>query len=551
VNRLSALILTLLAFRAALGINLAVHTPAWEAYDEPFHFAYAAQLAQQGTLPDSSNPMHIHPPAYHALVAAFMWLSGSARTQLAPPERNWYLSEGNGNLNFALPARTPAQRETERDLSAARLFTALSALIAAAAAWRAARAVRLAPAFALMATAFFAFHPQALFSSSTVNNDAAALLIGALIVWCACAAVQQRRAHLALTALVLSLIGAAFKLSVLPLSLAACLALAFCVLWKKLIAYVLISSGIIAIGAFSLRDTGILLPFMTQVHTQSAPVALVQRLTSPLGSILLGDALSYGARSAFGVFGWGMLHLPAWLNIALWIGVACSLRGTWRVWRLPLLWLLLCACASMITAAVALSLLYYNGQLLNSRYLLPSLAAWALLLALSWQALSRLGRYIGASMVLVLLATSTWLSLGGLAAFYAPPIVFVAPSTAEGIQLTPTIRLRAYEVLSPSVRGGESLNVALTWQADGAPTENYTLRLAFIGADGNIYGWLHTFHGNGRYPTALWRAGTAFREVYRLPIRRDVPAPSVGYLQVMLVEPSKIVLLDAAPIRVR
>jgi hypothetical protein len=551
VRRLPPLMLALLLCRAALGIGMAIRTPAWEAYDEPFHFAYAAQLARQGTLPDSSNPMHIHPPAYHALIAAFMHLSGSLDTPLAPPDHNWYFYAGSGNPNFALPARTAEQRSTQRDLIAARLFTTLFALIAVAIVWRAARIARLSPLFALSATVFFACHPQALFSGSTLNNDAAAMWIGALIALCLVAAIQRQRARFAFTALALSLFGSAVKLSVLPLSAAAALALVFSGRARQWIGYVPLGSALLALGAFATHGSELRLPFAAQVHGQIAPLAIWQRLHSPLGAILLSDALRHGATSAFGIFGWGTIHLPAWMHCALWLGVLTSALGVWRVRCRRMLWTLLSASLSAIAAALALSLLYYNGQLLSSRYPLPSLAAWAVVLALCWRALGRLGTVVALGTACALISLSAWLAYGGLAAYYAPSIQFVAATTDAGIQLTPEISLRAYDVLSPSVRGGESVLIALTWQAERAIHENYTLRLAFLGADGAIYGWLYTFHGNGLYPTTAWRAGTAFREVYRVPVRRDVPAPSVGHVQVMLVEAQRAVLLSAAPIHVR
>lgn len=543
-------ILALLLCRAALGISMAARTPAWEAYDEPFHFAYAAQIARQGTLPDSSNPMRIHPPAYHALIAAFMWLSGSAQTPLAPPDHNKYFYEGNGGINFALPARTPEQHSTERDLIAARLFTALLALIAVAVVWRAARLAGLSAPLSLIGTAVFAYYPQALFSSSTLNNDAASLMLGALIVGCLVGAAQRRSGGFAVAAFALSGLGSFFKLNILPLALAACLTATLCLSWRRAIGLLLIGATLLGLIAFTLRDSGVLLPFAVEVGGQAALPALWQRLRGELGGVLLGEALRYGALSAFGSFGWGTVKLPVWLIAVLGLGALVDGIGAARLWRTQLFWALIGVCGSLVISALTLSLLYYNPQLFNSRYLLPSLAAWALLMALGGQALGRVGRWAGASVACGLFGLSAWLSLGGLAAIYAPPIQVVDFSTG-GVTLTPEISLRAYEVLSPSVQGGESLEVALTWAAESAIESNYTLRLAFIGADGAIYGWLYTFHGAGRYPTAVWRPKTAFREVYRLPLRRDVPAPSIGYVQVLLVEVESAVLLGDAPISVR
>ncbi|MFQ3537109.1 MAG: glycosyltransferase family 39 protein [Aggregatilineales bacterium] len=549
MHRASLLLLALLACRAGLGVGLAARLPAWEAYDEPFHFAYAAQIARQGTLPDSSNPMHIHPPAYYALVAAFMWLSGSHQTPLAAPDHNWYLYEGNGGINFALPPRTAEQRSTERDLIAARLFTALFALLGVALTWRAARAVGLSAPFALIGTLFFACHPQALFSSSTLNNDAASLLSGALIAWSLVVSIEQRSGRLALLALLLSGLGSFFKLSSLPLAMAAYLALILCVSWRRALVYALIGAIVIVLSALNLQAMGALLPFAIEINGQAAPIAVWQRLTSELGGLLLGEALQHGALSAFGVFGWGTVKLPLWMIAALWLGTLSGALGVVRLWHRRAIWVLSSAWIALMLSGLALSLLYYNAQLLNSRYLLPSLAAWSIVLAMGWRALGSVGRFVGAGTVCGMLGLSAWLSLGGLEAFYAPPIEFVTPS-GGGTPLTAEIKLHAYEVLSPTVRGGEPLEVALTWGAEGRIDEHYTLRLAFIGADGNIYGWLYTFHGAGRYPTGTWRAGTAFREVYRVPIRHDVPAPSIGYVQVMLVELKRAILLDAVPIAV-
>jgi hypothetical protein len=545
------LLLALLVCRAAAGFAVALATPPWEAYDEPFHFAYAAQLARQGTLPDSANPMHIHPPAYYALLAAFMVLSGSTQSPIAPPDHNLYFYEGDGGINFALPARTAEQHETARDLLAARLFTGLFALLAVALAFRAARAAGLSATLSLSAAALFAFYPQYLFSSSTLNNDAAAALIGALIVWLLVESVRRRTARFALAALVVSIVGSIFKLNVLPLAAAACFGLALRLSWRRLIRVLLISGGGLVLGLLLLGSLGILLPFAAEVHGQAAPLAVWRTLTGELGSALLSDALRYGVESAFGIFGWGTLRLPLWVNAALWLCVLSALIGYRRLWRRRLVWLLLSACAVLGAAGLALSLLYYNGQLLNSRYLLPSLAAWVLLLALGWDALGKVGRRLSMGAALALMGLGVWLPYGGLSPSYAPPLRFAAPPTPEGSLLTPTIRLRASEVISAEVRGGEAVALALTWQAEGVIRENYTLRLAFIGADGGGYGWLHTFHGAGLYPTSAWQAGTAFREVYYLPVRRDVPAPSVGYVQVTLVEAGISVLLEGLPIQVR
>lgn len=551
MRRLPLICLALLLCRAAVGFAVALATPPWEAYDEPFHFAYAAQLARQGTLPDSSNPMHIHPPAYYAVIAAFMVLSGSTQTPIAPPDHNLYFYEGNGGINFALPARTAEQGSTARDLLAARLCTALFALIAVALTFRAARAAGLTAALALSAAALFAFYPQYLFSSSTLNNDAAAALFGALIVWLLAESVRRRAAAFAAAALVLSILGSAFKLNVLPLAAAACLALALCLNWRRLILVLLISGGALVLGLLVLGRLGILLPFAAEVGGQAAPLAAWRTLTGELGGALLSDALRYGAESAFGIFGWGTLRLPLWVNAALWLCALSALIGLGHLWRRRLVWVLLSACGVLGAAGLALSLLYYNGQLLNSRYLLPSLAAWVLLLALGWDALGKTGRRLAVGAAFALIALGVWLPYGWLAPSYAPPIQFVAAPSAEGTLLTPTIRLRAYEALSAEVRGGETVALALTWQAEGVIHENYTLRLAFIGMDGGGYGWLHTFHGAGLYPTSAWQAGTAFREVYFLPVRRDVPAPSVGYVQVTLVEAGVSALLEALPIQVR
>ncbi|MCE7949363.1 MAG: hypothetical protein DYG88_18240 [Chloroflexi bacterium CFX4] len=551
MRHLLVLLLFLLLCRAAVGFAVALATPPWEAYDEPFHFAYAAQLAQQGTRPDSTNPMHIHPPAYYTLLAAFMVLSGSAQTPIAPPDHNLYFYEGNGGINFALPARTAEQHRTVHDLIAARLFTALFALIAVSLTFRAACAAGLPTALTLSAAALFAFYPQYLFSSSTLNNDAAAVLIGALIVWLLVESVRRRAARFALAALVLSIIGNAFKLNVLPLAAAACFGLALCLSWQRLMHMLIIGGGVLVLGLLLLSNMGILLPFAAEVHGQAAPLAVWQALTGELGGALLSDALRYGVESAFGIFGWGTLRLPLWVNALLWLCVLSALIGLGRLWRQRLVWLLLSACAVLCAAGLALSLLYYNGQLLNSRYLLPSLAAWMLLLAFGWNALGKVGRRLGVGAALTLICLGVWLPYGWLSPSYAPPLRFAAAPTSEGILLTPTIRLRAYETLSAAVRGGETVALALTWQAEGVIHENYTLRLAFIGADGGGYGWLHTFHGAGLYPTAAWQAGTAFREVYALPVRRDVPAPSVGYVQVTLVEAGVSVLLEGLPIQVR
>src|SRR4030042_3714982 len=80
-----------------------------------------------------------------------------------------------------------------------------------------------------------------------------------------------------------------------------------------------------------------------------------------------------------------------------------------------------------------------------------------------------------------------------------------------------------YEVDKSTVRQGETLPVTLYWKTQAKINADYTVAVKVIGADGNIYGQVHSYPGRGTYPTAQWKPGNVIRDTYEVSIKEDVP----------------------------
>jgi hypothetical protein len=98
----------------------------------------------------------------------------------------------------------------------------------------------------------------------------------------------------------------------------------------------------------------------------------------------------------------------------------------------------------------------------------------------------------------------------------------------------PAAELVAYELWPETVRPGQALGVTLVWRVLQPLAANYTVGVHLLDAGLNKVGEVNVYPGRGAYATTLWRPGDVFRDVYWVPVQREIPQPMLGRVKVAL-----------------
>jgi hypothetical protein len=92
------------------------------------------------------------------------------------------------------------------------------------------------------------------------------------------------------------------------------------------------------------------------------------------------------------------------------------------------------------------------------------------------------------------------------------------------VDLGEQIHLLGYDLVSPDqLKPGQTLNLALHWQAIRPPTADYTVFTQLIGPDGLVWGQQDSQPQGGRYPTTAWTVDQKVVDRYELTLRQDAP----------------------------
>jgi len=564
--RASGPLLLLLAARLALGLVYSQVTPAWESYDEDGHFAYADYLATHHSLVLPANDPQtaqiwekFQPPLYYDLIAPLLGVFGLGPATPSPA-RNPYMINGNAGVNYALhPADLPAEDSAvERALRAGRAASVLLSTLGVLPVFLAAR--RLWPRAPWPATLLYAFWPQFLFVGSMLTNDVLITALSAAAVWLAVElALQGFRLRLALALAATVGLGLITKLNGAGLMVLAAGALALSLAAgpdrtrrPSLARLILAGAGLASLVAVALWALNSLHFVTSQIFQLSVARDFVGSLSagSPQNNGLVAAALAYAFRTFLASYGWGNLETYPWLYTLWAVGALAAVLGAgvaaWRgLWRRPrvsdpaarVYWLLAAFSLSVVALALALAIAQQNAYLVPGRYLLPALPAVCLLLAGAWQAWLPWPRW----------RQRAWqaLSLGVILAGWSVPLTILAPAyTPPALQSAVTVDTPAGAIFddrlellgyqgSVQATAGQSAQATLCWRALAPMTNNQTLYLEVVGADGQGYGRLQTYPGRGNYPTSQWTPNTAFCERYEVPLGSEIPAPALAHLQVV------------------
>lgn len=188
--RLSALLLLFFA----LTLRLIAVIPPLEGPDERNHFGYITDMRQYGRLPNPASYedyLAFHesgqPPLYYLLAWGWSLLGPDYEWDGLVPVNIWVeqasaVPGDNRNQYLLGPLHMPHKPDMQAAATWARFASLLLGTLAVAGAWRVSRLL-LPPGWALFVVMIFAFNPVLMRGFAVAGNDAAALLLGALVVW--------------------------------------------------------------------------------------------------------------------------------------------------------------------------------------------------------------------------------------------------------------------------------------------------------------------------------------------------------------------------------
>ncbi len=577
VRYISRILLAVLALRLLLGLAYSVFNPLGEAPDEADHYAYAAYIGREGSLPaGTAVTQSKHPPLYHALAAAASFWTGM--------DFSFLRSNPDGGVapgqapNFFIHTRLESWpwRGGALAMHIGRLISVLAGLALVLGTYALGRAAWPEwPAGAVAAAALAAFIPESLFVGGSMSNDMLAAALATFVLWAGLRAAGRAGAaagwpnagaagkpaagsgkpSYASALLAGAFAGLAFLTKV---STVAVFPLALAGLWlapwprvpkrpagqtggllRELFSVQRLARPILA-GAVMLAFAAPWLLRNWQLYRDPLgwPVVLgtVDRRLAPLAAADVWWMVRGWAVSFFGKFGGaGHLPLPAPLY-ALWFGMlalaACgwaaallrARRGAARLPRpaSPLVWPILLA-APVLTA---LSIISYGRVALGTdqgRLLYPALAPVSLLIVAglaAWiprrQAAAAAPAYgfIGLMSAVAVLALAA-----GIILPFAPPAQASAADMASALRVGrafgPGLQLLALRWDPDGQDGSRALT--LFWQANTALAADLRSDLRVLDAEGNLLWEWKRSPGEGRFSTDRWPAGRITADVYRVP----------------------------------
>lgn len=564
----SLILVTLLFLLLATVYNAVV--PLGEGPDEPGHMAYVFFLGREGRLPvqqadparsDVPGEGHQPPLAYLLALPAVAWLPPTEQRVTLRNNPHFVWSGGDAAAAFVRGSREywPWQGAT----LAWRLARAVSALLGALTVictWGAARMLAgpARPGLALLAAALVALHPQFLFTSALVTNDALLTTLSAALFWLCVAwgapavapPAMWRRRSTRVAASAGLLLGLALLTKQNALLLAPLLLWASWRAsggsWRELARLVALWAGVALLIAGWWYGRNWLLygdPFgLGLFRVKFATQAFDWHSAEAWQSALIQLFASFWAR-----FGWLSLHPPRW---TLWVYAALTLVALAGLVRaatgarrssppimqrseIALALLPLLALAWTISFVLTAGLVGWQG-----RMLFPALPAFAILLArglLAWE--TRRAAAVGVAFAVhtALLAALVALALFMPFTVIAPAYEWrtLPPAVAQARITTPVyaryaqswergVELRGWRLDRP-LRPGATVTVTLTWHALEPIPADWTVFVHLVNAERRIVAEDNRRPHAGAAPMPQWTTGDWLEDDYRLDLPADLP----------------------------
>lgn len=549
----------------ALGVLYSLAIPMWEAYDEWGHYAYVRFVAEHLRLPRPEDVNFVEhdergqPPLYY-FIAGILTAWVEAPAEYHPVRNPMFSDDRSTGLNIAVhpDSENFPYRGVALALRSARL---VSVLISTVGVWATYRLVLAwlpgERRVALLAATAHAFWPLYLFHGSVVTNDIMASVSGslfaaALFVWLFQASTWKSGLALLAALVVLAL----SKFSVYGLVLFGVSALALSGL-AKLYAQPQdrrrsIWPAIGALSALGLVVSYALFSPRPSVGPLGEGTLLGQRLASYLAAYAnpamyaqfdwahLHQYLARGLRTFWALFAWGALEPPPWTYLAIGLVFLASAVGvlvqSWRSGRFrkgaALLGVLFLA---SVSAPLIRALAQKDPDLFFGRFYLSAMSPVVTFLAAGysylWPERLRTQAMIGLGLGLAALAAS--LPFTVILPAYARPDLLPPQAEAQITHPLDTryggaIRLAGYEVVTPAVHPGDTVEVGLYWQSIRPVEDNYILAIKLVDSNFAVLQEKYLFPGRGNFATSLWKPGDFFEETYALQLPASLDTPFRG-----------------------
>lgn len=551
----------ILGVHVILTIIYSLTTPLWESFDEPGHYSYARYIAVHHALPPLGvklTPLYDEshqPPLYYILVAIPMSFVDTSND--AQPK---YTAGGNTFVAADAQLNSFPYRGTALALHLGRMVSVVLSTIAVAVTYVIVRTVFPArPEMALFAVALHALWPFYLFMGGMISNDVGMSLVGSITtlfavrLWMKPKNVARRWDYLGL--MISAVCATLTKDNGLAVVLFAGLVVSGLIIrdlktrnYARLVELLyfitpfialaliggLLSNGrsfrqltrTIGIGSNVIRVAG---PADNQTIIQSVFTAISPYLERIPGWVT--GLLS----TVFTSYSWGFLNVPIeWLQPAMFAGII-ALGGMLialiqRNTRNIVLLLLLCIACASLAPLVGGNAFYYNV-----RYIISSLPAILVLITIGLFSLPRLVRRISAGFALVVVQMVALMSpVLVMAPVYQTPALLDPVAMPAGLQVPSSltfgdsIRLLGYSYPSAQVQRGQDATITLYWRALRSMSKDYALKLELFGVSGESFEvQSQATPGNSNFPTSSWKPGDTFAETYRLPIKSNVPVPTL------------------------
>lgn len=411
-----------------LSFGFSVLMPIWEGPDEPAHFHLAWRVARNKSYPTYEHNYEVYQPrAYYYAVS----LAIRALDQFKPKFSDYYLPPHNAR-NYRKPIPVFFWTPTNyRFLLGVYVLRWVNILFGALALWLSWKAFQVlapnTPGLRLAGLGLAALTPQYLHIMSSVSNDAAGTVAGALLFYLAIRFTKEPSNLLGLLSILLALLLPFLtKLTILPVSAA----LLVIVAWKWI--FNLPSKRWLAIsGLMAVLGAGIFYVFFPET-VQFAVGEIKWRLTSfrknALTERYIKSILSQIIWTYWGKVGWVSIGLHAYLvNVLTVLGLTGILLQAYRLIRFKTTdpqftqWL-----ATLVIAICTLLAVFRNGLTTSAtqgRFLFPAIGALSILMVGGWHSVlpERMSHHLPL-IVMILMVSCTLLlwQFGVLPAYYQP-----------------------------------------------------------------------------------------------------------------------------------
>ncbi len=539
---------------AILLVSAGIITPALEAPDEEAHYYFIRYLWLNRTLPilemndrglDDPQYEAFQPPAYYVFALLTAWPVGNELSEPLRSEWNPFVTTdlntlSNENKIGILTDTTHnfPYASTARAIHVIRFASIILGLVYLLIIFKLARTLFEQDEERLAYSAIALFIPGVVFSFAVINNDNAAILLGALMLlfaWRLACEPDSRPAWISLALICgfatlskMTLVGFVPAIGVLGM-----------IVWRRSTDRRALVLNILLFIGIWLAMAGWWFWRNLSLYGELTGVQRMQRLTGEPGNYPLSHvwANSPWIWQSF----WGRLagqHFPLPWAVYDFFALLTTLSLIGWGWRLakgfksfhPGWVIFVAALAGMIGVVLFYAANLAGGAL--GRYLYPALGGFAALWLIGLLSLvparaRRWACYALWAAMLVLASLSIWYWLPSayslpprLAAFNLPP--GFAPLN---YQYGDSVQLHGLTLSSLRVQPGDSLTVTLYWETQQPIDTSYAVFLQLIDDQNNKLAQRETFSGKGMYPTKRWLPGEIVVDEIALSIDPNASAP--------------------------